>query len=77
MPMLLALAMFVLLLGQQPATTWLLGQTDFITILSEALFNLGPLSLVVAGIGSLAFGTGLVAYQLFRTSFYEGWDRFQ
>jgi hypothetical protein len=76
MPVLIALVMFVLLLGQQPATAWLIGQPGVIMFLTSALLNLVNLGLVVTGLGTLAIGAGLVAFQMFRTSFHEGWDRF-
>jgi hypothetical protein len=77
MPVVLVLATFVLVLGQQSATQWFLGQADLITFLTEALFTPGQLGLVVAGLGGLALVTSLAAYQAFDTSFHEGWNRFR
>jgi hypothetical protein len=77
MPVVLVLATFVLVLGQQSATQWFFGQVDLIAFLTEALFKPGQLSLVVAGLGGLALVTSLAAYQAFDTSFHEGWNRFR
>jgi len=77
MPVALVLATFVLVLGQQSATQWFLGQANLITFLTEALFDQGQLGLVVAGLGGLAVVTTLVTYRVFDTSFHEGWNRFR
>jgi hypothetical protein len=77
MPVALLLATSIVILGQQSATEWFLGQTDLIALLTEALLNPGQLGLLVAGLGGLALVTSLVAYQAFNTSFHEGWNRFQ
>jgi hypothetical protein len=77
MPVVLVLATSVLILGQQPATQWFLGQADLIAFLTKALLNPGQLGLVVAGLGGLAVATSLAAYQAFDTSFHEGWNRFR
>jgi hypothetical protein len=74
MPAVITLVTLVLLLSQQSATQWFLGQTDIITFLTEALLSPGQLSLVVAVLGGLALVTSLMAYQIFITSFYEGWN---
>jgi hypothetical protein len=74
MPALITLVTFVLLLSQQSATRWFLGQTRMINFLTEALLNPGQLSLVLAVVGGLALAASLVAYLVFRTSFYEGWN---
>jgi hypothetical protein len=74
MPAVITLVTLVLLLSQQSATQWFLGRTDIITFLTEALLNPGQLSLVVAVLGGLALVTSLMAYQIFITSFYEGWN---
>jgi hypothetical protein len=77
MPVVLVLVTFLLVLGQQSATQWFLGQADLIAFLTEALFRPGQLGLVVAGLGGLALVTSLAAYQAFDTSFHEGWNRFR
>jgi hypothetical protein len=74
MPAVITLVTLVLLLSQQSATQWFIGQTDLISFLTEALLNPGQLSLVVAVLGGLALATSLMAYQIFSTSFYEGWN---
>lgn len=77
MPVVVALATFVLILGQQAATQWFLGHTGTISFLTEALLNPGQLSQVAAGLAGLALVTSVVAYQAFQTSFHEGWNRFR
>ena len=77
MPAVLVLVTFLLVLGQQPATQWFLGQAELIRFLTEALFKPGQLGLVVAGLGGLALVASLAAYQAFSTSFHEGWNRFR
>jgi hypothetical protein len=77
MPVVLVLATFLLVLGQQSATQWFLRQADLIAFLTEALLNPGQLGLVVAGLGGLALATGLATYKAFDTSFHEGWNRFR
>lgn len=77
MPAALALVTVALVLGQQSATQWFLGQAGLITFLTEALLNPGQLALVVTGFGGLALVISLVAYQIFSTSFHEGWNRFR
>lgn len=75
MPVAVTLALFALMLCQQPATRWLLGRAGAITFLTEALLDPERLGLVAAGMGGLALVTGLVAYRVFDTSFREGWSR--
>lgn len=75
-PAVIALATFSLMLSQRPATEWFLGRRELITFLTQALLNPARMSLVVAGIGGLALATGLLAYQIFRTSFRQGWNHF-
>lgn len=77
MPVAVALATFALMLGQQPATQWFLGQPALIAFLTEALLDPHQLLLAVAGLGGLALVTSLAAYQVFDTSFHEGWNRFR
>jgi hypothetical protein len=77
MPATVVLATFVLMLCQQSATQWFLGQAGLIAFLTEALLNPEQLGLVVTGLGGLALVTGLVAYRTFDTSFHEGWNRFR
>jgi len=77
MPVVLLLATSIVILGQQSATEWFLGQTALIGLLTEALLNPAQLGLLVAGLGGLALVTSLVAYQAFSTSFHEGWNRFR
>jgi len=77
MPAVLVLATFVLILGQQSATEWLLGQADLIAFITEALLNPGQLGLLVAGFGGLALTASLATYKVFDTSFHEGWNRFR
>ena len=77
MPIVVALATLVLMLGQQLGTQWFIGQTGLMTFLAEALLNPGQLVLVVAGFGGLSVVTSLAAYRIFDTSFHEGWNRFR
>jgi hypothetical protein len=77
MPAVLVLATSVLILGQQSATEWFLGQADPIAFLAEALLNPGQLGLLVAGFGGLALAASLATYKVFDTSFHEGWNRFR
>ena len=76
MPVALILATSMVILGQQSATEWFLGQTDLIALLTEAFLNPALLGLLVAGFGGLALVTSLGAYWAFDTSFHEGWNRF-
>jgi hypothetical protein len=75
MPILVVLTTFLLMVGQQPATEWFLGQTDLITLLTEGLLNPGQLGRVALGFGALAFLTSAAASQIFSLAFHEGWDR--
>ena len=75
MPILVVLTTFLLMLGQQPATEWLLGQTDLITLLTEGLLNPVQLGRIALGFGALALLTSVAASQIFNLAFHEGWDR--
>jgi hypothetical protein len=75
MPVVVTLTTFALILGQQPATEWFLGQMGLITFLTDALFNPGQLVLFVAGFGALALLTSVAASQIFNLAFHEGWNR--
>lgn len=77
MPVVIALATLVLMLGQQWVTQWFLGHAGLIEFLAEALLNPVQLGLVVAGLGGLSLVTSLAAYRIFDTSFHEGWNRFR
>jgi hypothetical protein len=70
-------ATLLLMLGQQAATRWFLGQTGMIAFLVEALLNPDQLSVVVAGFGGLSVVAILAAFRIFDTSFHEGWNRFR
>ncbi len=76
MPAVVALVTVVLMLGQQSATQWFLGQPSLIKFLTEALLDPEKLAVVVAGLAGLALATTLVTYQIFDKSFHEGWNRF-
>jgi hypothetical protein len=77
MPVLVVLTTFALILGQEPATQWFLGQVGLITLLAEGLLNPGQLGLVVAGFGALALLISVAASQIFNLAFHEGWNRFR
>jgi len=77
MPVAVALVTVVLMLGQQWATQWFLGQPSLITSLTEALLDPEKLAVVAVRLAGLAMATSLVTYQIFNKSFHEGWNRFR
>lgn len=77
MPVLVVLTTFALILVQQPATEWFLGQADLITRLMEGLLDPVQLGRVVAGFGALALLISAAASQIFNLAFHEGWNRFR
>jgi hypothetical protein len=77
MPVLVVLTTFALILGQQPATQWFLGQVGLITLLAESLVNPVLLGRVVVGFGALALLTSVAASRIFNLAFHEGWNRFR
>ena len=77
MPMLVVLATFSLILVQQPATAWFLGQAGLITRLAEGLLDPEELGRVVVGFGTLSLLTSVAASQIFDIAFHEGWNRFR
>jgi hypothetical protein len=77
MPVAVALVAFLMMLFQQPATEWLMKQQSMITFLAGSLLDTGRLALVTLGLAGVTVVICEVAYRIFATSFYEGWNRIQ
>lgn len=76
-PAAVSLVALAMALGNQSATRWFTAQTDMIVYLGESLLDVAKLGKLVAGIGVSAAVAVIVAYQLFKSGFHEGWNRFQ